>query len=139
MSLTTDVIVGFPGESDNHFQKTYDFLDSLDISYLHIFSYSMRENTEAVKIKDKIPHDIISERSKILHQLSMVKKRHFYNNNIGSLRQVLIESFEDGFLFGHTENYIPVRMSGSQKDVNEIIPVKLVQIEDDEVIGEKQV
>ena len=137
--IGVDVMVGFPGESDSYFQQTYDFLDSLEISYLHVFAYSMRNNTDALKIKDKIPHEIISERSKILHRLSMVKKRHFYNNNIGSVKQVLFEYFENGLLFGHSENYIPVRISGSPKDVNEIIPVRLVQIEDCEVVGERPV
>jgi hypothetical protein len=69
----------------------------------------------------------------------MVKKQHFYNNNIGSVKQTLIENFEDGFLFGHSENYIPVRISGSPNDVNKIIPVRLVQIEDCEVVGERLV
>ena len=136
--IGVDVIVGFPGESDNYFQQTYDFLNGLDISYLHVFSYSMRDNTDAVTIKDKIPQNIISERSKMLHRLSIVKKQNFYNNNIESVKQILIENFEDGFLIGYSENYIPVRISGSPNEVNEIIPVKLVQIEDGEMVGERQ-
>ena len=132
------MIVGFPGESDNYFQKTYDFLNGLDISYLHVFSYSMRENTDAVKIKFKILKNIILERSKMLHRLSIVKKQNFYKNNIESVKQILIENFEDGFLIGYSENYIPVRISGSPNEVNEIIPVKLVQIEDGEMVGERQ-
>jgi len=136
--IGVDVIVGFPGESDNYFQQTYDFLNGLDISYLHVFSYSMRDNTDAVKIKDKIPQNIISERSKMLHRLSIVKKQNFYKNNIESVKQILIENFEDGFLIGHSENYILVRISGSPNEVNEIIPVKLVQIEDGEMVGERQ-
>ena len=135
--IGVDVIVGFPGESDNYFQQTYDFLNGLDISYLHVFSYSMRDNTDAVKIKDKIPQNIISERSKMLHRLSIVKKQKFYKNNIESVKQILIENFEDGFLIGYSENYIPVRISGSPNEVNEIIPVKLVQIEDGEMVGER--
>ena len=137
--IGVDVIVGFPGEEEKDFLATRSFLNSLDISYLHVFSYSMRNNTDAVKIEDKIPNDIITERSKMLHRLSMMKKRHFYNNNIGSVKWILIENFEDGFLFGHSENYIPVRISGSPNDVNKIIPVRLVQIEDCEVVGERPV
>ena len=137
-SIGVDVIVGFPGESDNYFQQTYDFLNGLDISYLHVFSYSMRDNTDAVTIKDKIPQNIISERSKMLHRLSIVKKQNFYQYNIESVKQILIENFEDGFLIGHSENYIPVRISGSPNEVNEIITVKLVQIEDGEMVGERQ-
>ena len=136
--IGVDVIVGFPGESDNYFQQTYDFLNGLDISYLHVFSYSMRDNTDAVKIKDKIPQNIISERSKMLHRLSIVKKQNFYKNNIESVKQILIENFEDGFLIGYSENYIPVRISGGPNNINEIIPVKLVQIENGEMFGERQ-
>ena len=136
--IGVDVIVGFPGESDNYFQQTYDFLNGLDISYLHVFSFSLRNNTEAKMIKNKIPHDIISERSKILHRLSIVKKQNFYKNNIESVKQILIENFDDGFLIGYSENYIPVRIAGSPNEVNEIIPAKLVHVEDGEMIGERQ-
>ena len=137
--LGADVIVGFPGESDDHFKETYDFLNALDISYLHVFSYSMRDNTEAVKIKDKISPDIISKRSKMLHYLSMMKKKKFYNKITGSVQQVLIESYEDGLISGHTKNYVPVRISGLPNDINEIISVKLVQIKEGEMLGERQV
>ena len=136
--IGVDVIVGFPGENDDYFKETNDFLDSLDISYIHVFSYSMRDNTDAIKIKDKIPHEIIAERSKTLNQMSMLKKRHFYEKNIGSLKLVLIEYYEDGFLYGHSENYISVRISGRPNEVNQIVPVKLIHIEDDEMIGERQ-
>ena len=137
--IGVDVIVGFPGESDDHFKQTYDFLNGLDISYLHVFSFSIRDNTDAVKIKNKLPHNIISERSKLLRRLSIDKKWHFYEKNIGFVKQVLIENFEDGFLYGHSENYIPVRISGGPNDVNKILPIKLIQIEDGEVIGERQI
>jgi threonylcarbamoyladenosine tRNA methylthiotransferase MtaB len=137
--IGVDVIVGFPGESEDHFQQTYDFLDGLDISYLHVFSYSIRKNTEAVLMNNKVPQDIISERSKMLHRLSIVKKRNFWENNIGSVKQVLIENFEEGFLYGHSENYIPVRILGKRNEVNEIIPVKFIQIEDGAMIGERQI
>ena len=137
-SIGVDVIVGFPEESDDYFQQTYDFLSGLDVSYLHVFSYSMRDNTDAVKIINKVPQEIISERSKILQRLSMLKKRNFYNNNLGSVREVLIENVEENFLYGHTENYIPVMITGRPNEVNEIIPVKLIHIENGKVIGERQ-
>jgi threonylcarbamoyladenosine tRNA methylthiotransferase MtaB len=98
----------------------------------------MRDNTDAKIIKNKIPQNIISERSKILHCLSMVKKRKFYEKNIGDIKQVLIENIEDGLAHGHSENYIPVRLMGKRNDVNKIIPVKFIKIEEGEVIGEKQ-
>ena len=135
--IGVDVIVGFPGESEDDFQCTYDFLDSLDISYLHVFSYSMRDNTDAVKIEIKTPQDIISKRSKILHRLSIEKKHQFYKNNIGNVKQILIEDCKDGFLFGHSENYIPVKIIGEPNDVNQILPIKLIQIKDDKMLGEK--
>ncbi len=138
-SIGVDVIVGFPEESGEHFQQTYDFLDGLDISYLHVFSYSMRDNTEAVLMKNPVSQDIIAERSKTLHQVSMLKKRNFYKENMRSVKQILIEGFENGFVYGHSENYIPVRTLGKRNEVNEIIPVKFIQIEDGEVIGERQI
>ena len=80
--IGVDVIVGFPTETDYDFNQTYNMLNHLDISYLHVFSYSMRNNTEAVLMNNKVPQDIISERSKMLHRLSIVKKRNFWENNI---------------------------------------------------------
>jgi len=136
--IGVDVIVGFPGESDNNFQQTYDFLNDIDISYLHIFSYSLRDNTYAANIKNKIQKDIISARSKILHRLSLLKKRYFYDQNIGSMRDILIENFENNILYGHSENYIPVRMSGKCNEVNEIIPVKLIQSKNGKMYGERE-
>jgi threonylcarbamoyladenosine tRNA methylthiotransferase MtaB len=136
--IGVDVIVGFPGETDDHFQQTYEFLNYMDISYLHIFSYSIRDNTDAVNIKNKIHQDFISARSKILHRLSLLKKQYFYEQNIGSVREVLLENFDDNFLYGHSENYIPVRISGRCNEVNEIIPVKLIQVEDGKVFGERE-
>ena len=88
-SIGVDVIVGFPGESEENFQETYELLKQLDVSYLHVFSYSQRDNTEAVKIEPKVSQLTIAERSKILHRLSMKKKRQFYENNTGKIMQVL--------------------------------------------------
>ena len=136
--IGVDVIVGFPGENDHHFNETYDFLNALDISYLHVFSFSMRNNTEALNINDRISPDIILERSKMLQHLSIMKKRQFYEKNIGSVRQVLIENYEDGLIWGHSENYIPVRISGGPSDINKIIPVKLIQFQGGKMIGERQ-
>jgi len=90
-------------------------------------------------MNNKVPQDIISERSKMLHRLSIVKKQNFYKNNIESMKQVLIEDFEEGFLYGHSENYIPVNILGKRNEVNKIIPVKFIQIEDGAMIGERQI
>ena len=106
--IGVDVIVGFPGETDSEFFKTYDYLKELDISYLHVFSYSERENTEAIKIKDVVNFEERAERSKMLHILSN-KKTHLFNDKfLNSNRPVLFESIKNGKLTGHTDNYIQV-------------------------------
>ena len=135
--IGVDVIVGFPGESEDNFQETYEFLNNLDVSYLHVFSYSQRDNTDAVTIKPKVPQKIIAERSQILHQLSIQKKRCFYENNIGRIKQVLIENWEDGYLSGYSENYITVTIPGNPEEVNNIIAVQLLSLEDGEIKGER--
>ena len=135
--IGVDVIVGFPGESEENFQETYELLKQLDVSYLHVFSYSQRDNTDAVKIEPKVSQQTIAERSKILHRLSMKKKRQFYENNTGKIRQVLFETYEEGILSGHSGNYISVSIKGNEDKVNQIIPVKLVRLEDGEMIGKR--
>jgi threonylcarbamoyladenosine tRNA methylthiotransferase MtaB len=135
--IGVDVIVGFPGESEDNFQETYDFLNNLEVSYLHVFSYSQRDNTDAVNIEPRVPQNIIAERSQILHRLSIHKKRFFYENNIGKIKQVLIENWEDGIISGHSENYIPIALKGNEDEVNQIIPVKLIRLEEGEMAGER--
>ena len=135
--IGVDVIVGFPGESEENFEETYELLKQLDVSYLHVFSYSQRDNTDAVKIEPKVSQQTIAERSKILHRLSMKKKRQFYENNTGKIRQVLFETYEEGILSGHSENYISVSIKGNEDKVNQIIPVKLIRLEDEEMIGKR--
>ena len=135
--IGVDVIVGFPGESEENFEETYELLKQLDVSYLHVFSYSQRDNTGSVKIEPKVSQQTIAERSKILHRLSMKKKRQFYENNTGKIRQVLFETYEEGILSGHSENYISVSIKGNEDKVNQIIPVKLVRLEDGEMIGKR--
>ena len=123
--IGVDVIVGFPGETDSEFFKTYDYLKELDISYLHVFSYSERENTEAIKIKDVVNFEERSERSKMLHILSN-KKTHLFNDKfLNSNRPVLFESIKNGKLTGHTDNYIQVQIDGDSKLINKILPVNL--------------
>ena len=135
--IGVDVIVGFPGESEENFQETYELLKQLDVSYLHVFSYSQRDNTDAVKIEPKASQQTIAERSKILHRLSIRKKSQFYEINTGKIRQVLFETYEEGILSGHSENYISVSIKGNEDKVNQIIPVKLVRLEDGEMIGKR--
>jgi len=135
--IGVDVIVGFPGESDNHFQQTCDFLETIDVSYLHVFSYSQRNHTDAVNISPKVRSKIIRERSKILHTLSKRKKNNFLQRNMSSVRQVLIENCEEGFLSGLTENYIRVQTVGIPEEVNTIIPLQMRNIHGDEMIGDR--
>ena len=123
--IGVDVIVGFPGETDSEFFKTYDYLKELDISYLHVFSYSERENTEAIKIKDVVNFEERAERSKMLHILSN-KKTHLFNDKfLNSNRPVLFESIKNGKVKGHTDNYIQVQVDGDSKLINKILPVNL--------------
>ena len=123
--IGVDIIVGFPGETNSEFYKTYDYLKELDISYLHVFSYSERENTEAIKIKDVVNFEERAERSKMLHILSN-KKTHLFNDKfLNSNRPVLFESIKNGKLTGHTDNYIQVQVDGDSKLINKILPVNL--------------
>lgn len=123
--IGVDIIVGFPGETNSEFYKTYDYLKESDISYLHVFSYSERENTEAIKIKDVVNFEERAERSKMLHILSN-KKTHFFNDKfLNSNRLVLFESIKNGKVIGHTDNYIQVQVDGDSKLINKILPVNL--------------
>lgn len=128
--IGVDVIVGFPGETDELFNETYNFINSLDISYLHVFSYSERPGTASAKMKNKIPGKTIQERSKRLHILSDKKKRAFYEKNIGKTFNVLFESMnkENGLFSGFTENYINVEMPSGENLKNKIVKVKITGI-----------
>ena len=109
--LGADVIVGFPGEDDNEFNKTLNFIKDLDISYLHVFSYSERENTKAISMDNKVPKNKISERSKMLRILSNKLQRKFYLNYQETEQSVLFEQDnKDGFMHGFTKNYIKVKV-----------------------------
>jgi threonylcarbamoyladenosine tRNA methylthiotransferase MtaB len=116
--IGVDVIVGFPGETTDLFNETVNFLKDLDISYLHVFTYSERANTTAKKMADAVPVHERKERSKILHLLSERKKRNFYEKNKGSVRKVLFEDENhDGYIHGFTENYIKIK-TPYQKDLS---------------------
>ena len=136
--IGVDVIVGFPGETENDFKDTINFLENLDISYLHVFSYSDRDNTESNTFIDKLPAKIKSKRSKILRDLSLKKKKIFYKKNMNTVRPVLFESKNhDGYIFGYTDNYIRVKSVWSNELVDKIIDCKLIEIDDDLVVRVK--
>ena len=121
-AIGVDVIVGFPGETDAHFTETLDFLQALDISYLHVFTYSERDNTKALEIKPVIPVSVRNERNKILRNLSYMKLQNFIRQHTGQKRKVLFEAFEkNGMMEGYTDNYIRIVTPYRKEWANEII------------------
>lgn len=133
--IGADVIVGFPGENDDDFKRTYDFISGLEISYLHVFSFSERENTESVYLAEKKSKKIKSERSLVLRELSDIKKELFYKKNINSKRKILFESEnKNGFIHGYTDNYIRVKTIWSSNLVDSIIKRKLTGISEDSIV-----
>ncbi|MCK4904377.1 MAG: radical SAM protein, partial [Candidatus Marinimicrobia bacterium] len=135
--IGVDVIVGFPTETEKDFQQTYDFLNSLDISYLHVFTYSPRENTKAVDFENVVTIDERKQRSKLLHDLSEIKRTKFYNNFIGQERKVLFESVHNGKIQGHTDNYIKVIADDGEKELqNKIVRVKLIENNNSFIVGQ---
>ncbi|MBN3583540.1 tRNA (N(6)-L-threonylcarbamoyladenosine(37)-C(2))-methylthiotransferase MtaB [Algoriphagus aestuarii] len=127
--IGVDVIVGFPGETDEIFLETYNFLNELDISYLHVFTYSERANTRAVEMDDIVPMKKRNERSKMLRILSEKKRRKFYEENLGKTFSVLFEEdMEDGKIHGFTENYIRVAAKYDPMLINEVKMVTLDKI-----------
>ena len=124
--IATDVIVGFPGETDSDFRETFEFIEGLELSYMHVFSYSRRENTLASKMTEPVQDKIKKERSQQLHRLSKQKKNTFYIKNRGAAAKVLFEGDNSGgFMHGFTENYIKVKTKFDPDLVNQIVEVKL--------------
>ena len=133
--IGVDVIVGFPGESDEDFRETMDFLQSLDVSYLHVFTYSERANTTAVKLGDPVPMHVRKDRSKQLHWLSDRKKQQFYHSQLGKHLTVLFEQEEDeGKMYGFTENYLKVERPFDASLVNQLVPVCVDQMTLDQTV-----
>jgi threonylcarbamoyladenosine tRNA methylthiotransferase MtaB len=120
--IGVDVIVGFPGESEQHFQETFEFLHSLDVSYFHVFTYSERDNTRALEIKPVVPVNIRHERNKQLRNLSYMKMQHFTNQHSGQKRKVLFEgSSKNGMMEGYSDNYIRIATPFREEWANNII------------------
>jgi threonylcarbamoyladenosine tRNA methylthiotransferase MtaB len=130
--IGVDVIVGFPGETDEHFLETYHFLNDLDISYLHVFTYSERDKTEAVEMDGVVSMNVRSKRSKMLRGLSVKKRRAFYESQIGTNRTVLFESEnKEGYIHGFTENYVKVKTPWNPELVNTLHNIQLTKIDED--------
>jgi MiaB-like protein len=128
--IGVDVIVGFPGETDEHFLETYHFLNELDISYLHVFTYSERDNTEAVLMDGVVPDAVRAKRSKMLRGLSAKKRNAFYESQLGKEKTVLFESDnKQGYIHGFTENYVKVKAPWDPALVNTLHKVKLTKID----------
>ncbi|MAM01367.1 MAG: tRNA (N(6)-L-threonylcarbamoyladenosine(37)-C(2))-methylthiotransferase MtaB [Flavobacteriaceae bacterium] len=128
--IGADVIVGFPGETEEDFLKTFNFIRDSEISYLHVFTYSERPNTEAVLIKNYVRPEIRSKRSKILRGLSIKKRRTFYESQLGRILTVLFESEnKKGYIYGFTENYVRVRGPWNPTLANTLNKIKLVSID----------
>lgn len=131
-AIGADVIVGFPGETEKHFETTYSFILELPISYLHVFTYSERPNTPAAVSKNQIEPRIRFERNKKLRLIGKKKKFQFYSEFLNKKLPVLFESnHQDGFIYGFTENYIRVRADYSPELVNKILPVEIISVKGD--------
>ncbi len=130
--IGVDVIVGFPGETDEHFLETYHFLNEMAISYLHVFTYSERDNTEAAEMQGVVPANVRAKRSKMLRSLSVKKRRSFYESQIGTNRRVLFESEnKEGYIHGFTENYVRVKTPWNPELANTLREINLTKIDED--------
>lgn len=133
--IGVDVIVGFPGETDEDFMETVDFLKDLDVSYLHVFTYSERANTTAIKLGDPVPMNIRKERSKQLHVLSYKKKRAFYEENVGRKEIVLFENEDnDGYMYGFTSNYVKIKTPFNSELANTFSTINMDEIDRDGIM-----
>ena len=133
--IGVDVIIGFPGETDELFLETYHFLNELDISYLHVFTYSERENTPAASMEGIVPLNIRKKRSKMLRGLSVKKRRSFYESQLNTLHTVLFEGEnKKGYILGFTENYVKIKHPWNPELVNTTREVLLTEIDDDGMV-----
>ncbi len=125
-AIGVDVIVGFPGETEDDFRETYDFLHALDVSYLHVFTYSERDNTQALEIHPVVPMSVRNERNKSLRNLSYMKMQYFTEQHHGQTRQVLFEHQDkNGMMEGYTDNYIRINTPWREEWVNNIVAWKI--------------
>ena len=133
--IGVDVIVGFPGETDEIFLETYNFLNELNISYLHVFTYSERDNTEAASMNGVVPKNVRAKRSKMLRGLSVKKRRAFYESQLGSQKMVLFEGEnKEGYIHGFTENYVKVKTPWNPELINTLHEIELTEIDEDGLV-----
>ena len=134
--LTTDIIVGFPGETEEEFNTTLENLKEINFYKMHVFKYSPRKGTKAAVMKNQIPGDIKEKRSKILIELSDNNEMKYQKDYIGKEVKVLFEEEKNGMYIGHTANYIMVKVKSDKCITNKILKVKLLEEQDLELIGE---
>ncbi len=133
--IGVDVIVGFPGETEAHFLETYEYLKSLDISYLHVFTYSERDNTEAIHMPGAVPIPERKKRNKMLRILSAKKLRAFYESQLGKEAEVLFEEEnKNGFIYGYSKNYLRVKLPFNKKLVNTTVSLAVESIDEEGVL-----
>jgi threonylcarbamoyladenosine tRNA methylthiotransferase MtaB len=133
--LGTDVIVGFPGETDAHFEQTYQNLLNADLAYFHVFSYSERPWTKSRKLEAKVSPEIIEQRSRRLRELSDRKRRIYLQGQLGTIQTVLFEQIKKGYWTGLTDTYVRVKVKSNNNLQNRILPVQLESIEKNTIIG----
>ncbi len=134
--IGVDVIVGFPSETHEDFLETYDFLNQLNISYLHVFTYSERENTVAIEMPNPVALSVRNDRSKMLHILSEKKRRAFYESQLGKTESVLFEAdSKNGIMHGFTRNYVKVAAKYDPVLINELMPIQLININEEGTVS----
>jgi len=134
--IGVDVLVGFPGETDVEFNGTYEFLNALDVSYLHVFTYSERANTPAIEMDNIVPIAVRKQRNKMLRILSAKKLRHFYEKNVNAICPVLFEhENKNGFMFGYSDNYVKVKIPYDESLANQISQVKIMTFDEEGVMN----
>lgn len=129
ISITTDLIVGFPNESECDFNDTYEFIKKVNFSKIHVFPYSRRKGTKADLMENQIPEPLKKERVRKILELSKELELDYMNKHLNKELEILVEKYEDGIIFGHTSNYIGIKAKGKEEDINKIIKVKPNKVE----------
>ncbi len=139
IGIGIDVIVGFPAEDEEDFEKTYNLLDTIGIYYLHVFPFSARPGTVAASMNKKVPEHIIKERVRRLKNLDAQKREAFYTRFVGTERQMIVEGklYKNLYMRGYTENYIPVYIPYDKLLENSVVKVKITGVKDGMVMGKK--
>ena len=134
-SITTDIMVGFPGESEEDFEASYRFAESIGFEKMHVFPYSVREGTKAATMPEQISKAVKNQRAKKMLALAETLRREHFEKEIGNYHEVLFETEKGGYFYGHTKNYIPIKVKTSRKLSGEIYPVSISDYDDEYCIG----